>query len=383
MCPARTCNSEVNQRSMRIAIVAEPFVAVPPRQYGGTEQVIYYLIKGLKEAGHQPILLGTGDSTVDCELIPITPKAISFPATSKDIPAHRRQVAKIRQNTKRLLTKLLPRIDIIHSHYFDLKSFRHFPNLTTLHSKFELSELSYYMARKQLYYASISQNQQAACPFLKYTGVVYNGEDPADFPYVSRPDDYVCFLGRFDREKNPHLAIQLAINQGIKIKLAGKIDYLGEGYFEEEVAKYFEHPLVEYLGELNFEQKIELLSHARCNLHPTGFREPFGLTVLEAAYCGTPTLAIARGSMPELIEEGKTGMLVEDFVEGYHQIKQCFRMDRRYIAARARELFNHKEMTKDYIKAYRTVIHEFADTKREKRTLRGLARKPAQQLQLV
>ncbi len=368
---------------MRIAIVAEPFVPVPPRQYGGTEQVIYYLIKGLKEAGHEPILLGTGDSTVDCELIPITDKAIYFPATYKDIAAHKRNVARIRQNTHRQLTRLLRRVDIVHSHSFDLKSYQHFPNLTTIHTKFELSELSYYMARRKLYYASISHNQQAAGPFLNYAGVVYNGEDPSDFPLVAEPQDYVCFLGRFDREKNPHLAIQLAINLGIKIKLAGKIDYLGEGYFEEEVAKYFDHPLVEYLGELNFEEKVELLSNARCNLHPTGFREPFGLTVLEAAYCGTPTLAIARGSMPELIEEAKTGMLVEDFVEGFYQIEECFKMDRNYISSRAREKFNYQQMTKDYIRSYRTVLQDFANKKQQKQALKGFGVRAKHQLRLV
>ena len=166
-------------------------------------------------------------------------------------------------------------------------------------------------------------------------GTVYNGENPAKFPLIKRPKDYVCFLGRFDRDKDPHLAIELAISLGIKIKVAGKIDWQAEGYFTEEVEKYFDHPLVEYLGELDFKQKVELLKNAKANLHPTGFREPFGLTVLEAAYCGTPTLALARGSMPELIEEGRTGLLVEDFVQGYEQLEQCFTMDRQYIAERS------------------------------------------------
>ena len=132
------------------------------------------------------------------------------------------------------------------------------------------------------------------------------------------------------------------------IKLGGKVDFQGERYFEEQVSPYLDHPLVEFLGELSLDDKTDLLGNARCNLHPTGFREPFGLTVLEAAFCGTPTLAIARGSMPELIEVGRTGMLVEDFVEGYHQIEQCFEMDRSYIAHRSRLLFNYKTMTKQY-----------------------------------
>ncbi len=344
---------------MRIAIVASPAISVPPIRYGGTELIVYYLIRGLMAAGHEPILLGSGDSRVDCELIPIVKEALYFPKSKKDIPAYQRQLSRVLATTRRKLRELLPRIDIIHSHGFDLLPFKDFPNLTTLHGHINFELLNYYLKRKDLYYASISENQQAACPDLNYMGVVYNGEDPAAFPVVTEPDDYVCFLGRFDRDKNPHLAIQLAVNLGMRIKVAGKIDYLAEGYFDEEVKPFFDNPLVEYLGELGFEEKVELLSHAKCNLHPTGFREPFGLDVLEAAYCGTPTLAVERGSMPELIEEGRTGMLVEDFVEGYHQIHECFDMDRNYIATRARMLFNYSTMADQYIRAYHRVLENF------------------------
>lgn len=349
---------------MKVAIVSSPMVPVPPTSYGGTEQVIYYLIRGLKEAGHEPILLATGDSTVDCELIPIAPKALAFAKKRSDLSDYNKRVDTINRTIDKTLHKLVGKVDLIHSHGYDLVNMQHFPNLTTLHNSITLDCLQYYLQRKNLFFVSISQNQQEACPRLQYLGNAYNGEDPKDFPIVKQPEDYVCFLGRFDREKNPHLAIQLAINLGIKIKVAGKIDYLGEGYFEEEIEKYFAHPLVEYLGELGFKQKIDLLSKAKCNLHPTGFREPFGLTVLEAAYCGTPTLAIARGSMPELIEEGRTGLLVEDFVQGYHRVQDCFSMDREYIARRARLLFNYQTMTQQYLKAYQRVLEIF-ETRRE------------------
>ena len=345
---------------MRIAIVAAPYLPVPPKQYGGTEQVIYYLINGLKAAGHEPILIGAGDSTVNCEVIPIVDKAIRFAKHTKDLKAHERLAAKAERSTHRVLRGLLPSIDIIHSHGFDLKRYSGFPNVTTLHNTMTLKDLDYYLKRKDLYYVSISKNQQAVCPDLRYMGVVYNGENPDEFPIVHEPEDYLCFLGRFDRDKNPHLAIQLAISLGMKIKLAGKIDHFSEGYFDEEIEPYLKHPLVEYLGELGFDDKVALLSNAKCNLHPTNFREPFGLTVLEAAYCGTPTLAVARGSMPELIEPGRTGMLVEDFVEGRHVIQQCFEMNREYIASRARQLFNYQTMAAQYAEVYRKVIADVA-----------------------
>lgn len=368
---------------MRVAIVAGPHIPVPPTAYGGTERVIAYLVRGLLEAGHEPILLASGDSHVECELIPIVDQAIGFPARKEDLPAHEKLRADVERRTSEELRRVLPRVDIVHSHGFDLVDFQDFPNLTTLHGAIDFKQLAFYLERKNLYYVSISRNQQGACPDLQYVGVVYNGEDPDLFPIVEEPEDYVCFLGRFDREKNPHLAIQLAINLGMPIKLGGKIDFQGEGYFDEEIKPFLSHPLVEFLGELDLDAKTELLAHARCNLHPTAFREPFGLTVLEAAFCGTPTLATARGSMPELIEVGRTGMLVEDFVEGYYQIGRCLEMDRTYIAQRSRLLFNYTTMTRQYLRAYERVIDIFETRRDQDRLIRTLAAETKSDLETI
>jgi glycosyltransferase involved in cell wall biosynthesis len=341
---------------MRIAIVSGAQLPVPPTRYGGTEQVIYYLVKGLREAGHEPVLLGPADSKVDCEVIPIVGKALYFPRKPADLPEHQKRLAATVVKTRRELRKLLSRVDIVHSHGFDLSDYQHFPNLTTLHVRMIFEELPYYLERRHIPFVSISRNQRGACPDLNYVATVHNGEDPAEFPLVTKPEDYLCFVGRFDRDKQPHLAIQLAISRGIRIKLCGKLDYLGDGYFQTEVEPYFKHPLVEYLGEVSYERRVELVSKALCNLHPIGFREPFGLTVLEAAYCGTPTLAIARGSMPELIEHGRTGILAEDFVEGSFELERCLGLDRAYIARRARTRFNYSKMTAGYLKAYQRVL---------------------------
>ena len=352
---------------MKVAIVANPFAKIPAEKYGGTEVVIYNIIRGLMQRGHEPILLGTGDSKVDCQLIPIVERAEFFPRNPALVRAYRLRIRRTHNKTEKILRKLLPEIDVIHSHGFDLKPFAGFPHVITLHNPFLFKGLDFYFnplsigyfkERKNLNYVSISENQRNAYPDLNYIATVYNGEDPEQFPIIKKPQSYVCFLGRFDEEKSPHLAIELAINLGIKIKLAGKVDFQGYRYFRSKVRPYLEHPLVEYLGELGFEDKVKLISRAKCNLHPTYFREPFGLTVMEAAYCGTPTLAIHRGAMPEIIENGKTGMLVEDFIEGFHAIQQCFEMDREYIAKRARRKFNYQKMSRDYIRAYRKVIRE-------------------------
>ena len=344
---------------MRIGIVASPHIAVPPASYGGSETIVYHLLMGLAAAGHEPILFATADSTAPCEIVPIAPQPLNFPESENELPDYYYQLDKVNQFIEQTVRANLDRLDIIHSHGFDLIHFKEFPNLTTVHGAIDIKDIPYFRKRECLYYVSISKNQQAAYPALRYVGVVYNGESPGDFPIVEKPQEYVCFLGRIDHEKNPHLAIELAIQLGVKIKVAGKVDFQGDEYFKNRIAPNLGHPLVEYVGELDFTHKIDLVANARCNLHPTGFREPFGLSILEAAYCGTPTLAIARGSTPELIEHGKTGMLVEDFVEGYHQMPECFAMDRAYIAKRARRLFSARRMTRQYVAAYQKVIGKF------------------------
>lgn len=361
---------------MRIAIVSEPYLPVPPPKYGGTERVIDALIKGLMEEGHDVTLLAPGDSQVNCRLIPICPTHLRFGMTKEEHAKLERRVRVIHAKTKRLLRDLLPNIDIIHSHGFDLIDFQDFPSLTTLHGAFVFSKLRYFERRSGLFYTTVSENQQEAFPDLQYVGVCYNGLNPADFPFVEKPDNYLCFVGRFDEEKRPHLAIELALKLGIQIKLGGKLDFQGAEYFEQQIKPYFGNPLVEYLGELDFAAKIDLVSHARANLHPTGFREPFGLTVLESAYCGTPTLAIARGSMPELIEDGRTGLLVEDFVEGYHQVDRLFALDRRYIWQRTRNLFNYRTMAHQYEIAYQKVIDIFAQR-------RSISKKALEEMQVI
>ncbi len=356
---------------MRIAVVASPYIPIPPKQYGGTEQVIYYLIKGLKELGHEPILLASGDSEIDCEKIEITPNSIRFPVNQKDIPEHKHLKKMADTKTYRVLRKLLPNIDVVHSHGYDLRNFSKFPNVTTIHGMIDFKDIQYYLRRKNLNFVSISMSQQMVLPDLNFIGNVYNGEDTSEFPTVIKPENYLCFLGRFDWDKNPHLAIQLAINLGMKIKLAGKIDFKGKEYFDVQIRPYLKHPLVEYLGEVGFKQKVELLSNAVCNLHPTNFREPFGLTVMEAAYCGTPTIATLRGSMNELIEPNRTGVLVEDFIEARQAVEKCLQMDREYISSRSRQLFNYNNMTAEYLKVYNRAI----DIARQKHSTPGMLNK--------
>lgn len=361
-------------KKLKIAIVALPYISIPPKNYAGTERVIDVQIKGLMELGHDVILLAPGDSQVDCELIPICehelPTAPDELQESRLEPLRKAALAKTIEELK----KIRDRVDIIHSHGYCLKDFRDFPNLTTLHNPIHMEHridfftMDYYedKRRKGLPFVTVSKDQQKNMPHLNYMGqgYVYNGLDTEPFKLVKEPEDYFCFIGRVDPEKQPHMAVQLAIKLNTKIKVAiGKVDIDGQDYYNKKLKKYIDHPLVEDYGMLDINKKVELLSKAKCNLHPINFREPFGLTIIEAAYCGTPTLAIDKGSMSEVIEDGRTGILVQDFNEGVHRVKECFEMDREYISKRTKALFNYKKMANDYIKIYENVISKHHKTK--------------------
>jgi glycosyltransferase involved in cell wall biosynthesis len=353
---------------LRVAHVVGPYVPVPPVKYGGTEQVISALITGLLENNHEPILFGSGDSRVNCELVPISETAISFAKSKEAKPAHDILVAQSLDLTYQKLKEmhLQNPFDIVHIHdplFIDPLQLDYLPVVLTQHSIINVDELTYFQERKDCNYVAISNNLQEASPFLNYVGVVYNGLNPDQFAFTAEAEDYVCFIGRFDHEKNPHLAIEIALSLGIPIKLAGKIDFKGEKYFEEFIRPHLSNPLVEYLGELTFIDKIKLVSKSKCNIHPISFREPFGLTVLEAAYCGTPTLAFHRGSMPELIEQGRTGLVVEDVIEACSRLEECFSMHRDYISTRAKALFHYTHMTNEYLEVYAKVIAEFSSSK--------------------
>src|SRR3989304_1329319 len=149
---------------MRIAIVAGPYIPVPPHKYGGTERGIYYLIKGLKEKGHEPILLGPGDSKPGCKLVPIVDRGIYFPRTLAGLAEFQKNLQKIQNNTVKKIQEILPSVDIIHSHDIDIHQFEDFPNLTTIHGPIVIKQLDYYTKRKGLFFASISKNQQEAYP---------------------------------------------------------------------------------------------------------------------------------------------------------------------------------------------------------------------------
>lgn len=347
---------------MNIAIISPAYLPIPPKKYGGTERVIFNLIKGLKEEGHNPILFGPKDSEVDCEIVPIIDKSTGFSQNAEEDKKLNVLRSEALKKAFVEIEKNKDRIDILHSHGIDIKDFSNIPHLFTLHLEIVLSdvnksrELKYFKERENLFYNTISFNALESSKNLNVVGTVYNGLDPSEFEFQEESEDYYCFVGRFNPDKNPHQAMELAIEKGKKIKVAAKYEYVDDRYFQEKCKTLLENPLVENVLEQDDKGKSEIFSKARVNIHPTNFREPFGLTILESAYCGTPTLAIKRGSMSELIEDGKSGILVEDMTEGYFKIDMCEELDRKYISERARRMFNYKVMSRQYLSVYENII---------------------------
>ena len=353
---------------MKIGIISPAYLPIPPKKYGGTERVIYYLIKGLRELGHTLILFGPADSEVDCEIIPIIDKATGFSQNSEEdkMLSIKRNEALKKAYTE--VEKNKHRFDILHSHGIDIKQFSQIPHLFTLHLELVLSdpanrsrELKYFKERENLFYNTISYNALETFQNLNVVSTVYNGLDPQEFPFVETPQNYYCFIGRFNPDKNPHQAIELAIEKKKKIKIAAKYEYVDDRYYKEKCLPLLNNEFVEDTTEQNNLGKIEIISNAEVNLHPTNFREPFGLTVMESAYCGTPTLAVRKGSMSELIEDGKSGVLVEDFTQGYFEVDKCRDLDRKYIAERSRRKFNYKVMAKQYELTYQNITKIYKD----------------------
>lgn len=358
----RKIKSNLERDCLSIGIILNhPSLILPSHPSHSIARVIENQILGLKEMGHRVVLFGPADCQIDCEIIPICETAIPV---SKD-PKMKTLSRNIMQKTMDILCQMHDEIDIVNGHGLDIPGVLQsteflekypFPNVTTLHSCVELDNLSYFKKIKNKI-ISLSYNQRNACPDLDFVGNVYNGLNTDDFPVNPEPDNYICFLGRMSARKRPHLAIQLARQLGIPIKLAGAVDPLFDtDYFQSVCKPLLKEPGVEYLGELGMEDKISLISHAKMNLHPAGFRDPCPLVPLEAGYCGTPTLAIAAGALPELVKSGITGFLVEDFCEGVFAAERCMGLDRRGIADYMRKHFNRQRMVEEYTQIYRRIL---------------------------
>ena len=339
---------------MRIAQIAPLTEAIPPKLYGGTERVVHWLTEELVALGHDVTLFASGDSVTTAKLEAMWPQSLRLSGSIRDPNAlHMLMMEVVRRRADDF--------DILHFHLdyypFSLFSRHSTPFITTLHGRLDLPEHQpVFTAFSSIPVISISNAQRRPVPQAGWVRTIYHGV-PED---LSRPQpgtpSYLAFLGRIAPEKGVDQAIRIAGRAGIPIKIAAKIDKADVEYFEENIRSLFALPHVEYIGEIADKDKSEFLSGAVGLLMPINWPEPFGLSMIEAMACGTPVVAYNRGSVPEVVEEGVTGFVVEDELSATDAVRRLPQLSRTVVRARFDERFTARIMAKEYLATYRSLM---------------------------
>lgn len=337
---------------MKIAQIAPLYEAVPPRLYGGTERVVAHLTDALVADGHDVTLFASADTVTRARLVATRDQALRLdPAPLKsDIACHLSMLQDLRDRAQEF--------DVLHFHT-DLLHFPFFEHLaertlTTVHGRLDVKDLPDAYRRWHRYpLASISHSQRAPLPFAHWFGTVHHGLSPEPYAAPERPrDDYLAFLGRISPEKRPDRAIEIARRAGWPLKIAAKVDDADRDYFEQLIRPMLNAPGIEFVGEIGDADKAAFLGHARALLFPVDWPEPFGLAMIEAMACGTPVIAWRCGAVPEVIDQGITGFIVEDEAAAIAAVEQAQRLERPRIRQVFEQRFTARAMARRYVELY-------------------------------
>ena len=343
---------------MRIAQVSPLWESVPPKLYGGTERVVSFITEELVRLGHDVTLFASGDSSSAARLEAICPQAL--------------RLIERRFNREAPMTLLLERafgaadeFDLIHSHLdflgFPVARRCPVPVLTTLHGRLDLPELHpVYREFDDIPLVSISDAQRQPLPWANWQATVHHGLPRDLYSFHPRQGKYLAYLGRLAREKCPDQAIKIATRVGIPLRIAAKVDPTDRDYFRDHIEPLLAHPLVEYVGEITDAEKNDFLGEACALLAPFDWPEPFGLVFIEALACGTPVLALRRGSVPEIIDDGITGFVCENSDGLAAAVEQVSLLDRRRCREAFQTRFTIERMVRDYLNVYEQLSGAFA-----------------------
>jgi glycosyltransferase involved in cell wall biosynthesis len=335
---------------MRIAQIAPLAESVPPKLYGGTERVIAWLVEELVELGHEVTLFASGDSKTRADLVPAWPRSLRLGRPRSD-PAIA-QTALLEAMARRAAE-----FDVIHAHtdwlHLPLLTRLGVPFLTTLHGRLDLPGLPEVIRRfPKAPFVSISNDQRKPLVDANWLATVYHGLPVQSLMPSYKPGSYLAFLGRLTPDKGPEAAIRIARAVGMSLRIAAKLPRAERGYFKETLEPQIDGRQVQLTGEVNDKTKEQFLANAAALLFPIEWPEPFGLVMIEAMACGTPVIAFRSGSVPEVINDGVTGFIVEDEDEAIGAIKRLAQLDRRIVRARFEERFSAKRMAQDYVRKY-------------------------------
>jgi glycosyltransferase involved in cell wall biosynthesis len=340
---------------MKIAQIAPLHERVPPRLYGGTERVVSYLTEELVRRGHEVTLFASGDSVTSAELVPCCREALRLdPHVCDALPYHVMQLEKVRTRANEF--------DVLHFHT-DLLHFPLFRDLraravTTLHGRLDLPDLApFYGAFSDMPLVSISKSQRWPMPDVTWVGNVPHGLPRNLLPWQPAPrGDYLAFLGRISPEKGPDRAIEIATRAGVPLKIAAKIDEADRDYWTQTIEPMIRgNPLIEFIGEISERQKADFLGHARALLFPIDWPEPFGLVMIEAIACGAPVIAFRHGSVPEVIEPGVSGFIVESVDEAVVAVQEVDSLNRLLVRGAFERRFTAEAMARAYLDIYQNL----------------------------
>ncbi len=340
---------------MRIAQVSPLYESVPPQRYGGTERIVSYLTESLVALGHDVTLFASGDSITKADLYPSVPCALRLSKRPHDaVVCHTLQTTEVAQ--------LCEKFDIVHFHtdYYHFPLFRQLPTpqVTTLHGRLDLPDLP--MVYEEFIdqpLVSISNSQRIPIPKANWNRTVYHGIPAANYRFQPVGGEYFAFLGRISPEKGPDRAIQIALQTETPLKIAAKVDAVDQEYFEEVIYPLIQHPLIEFIGEVDEAGKNQLLGGAKALLFPIDWPEPFGLVMIESMACGTPVIAFNHGSVSEVMRDGISGVIVESLDEAIRAARSISRIDRRKCRKYFEERFTDVRMANEYVEVYKELIY--------------------------
>lgn len=338
---------------MKIAQVAPLWERVPPPTYGGIELVVSRLTDELVRRGHEVTLFASGDSQTLARLEAVYPRAMRLEQDIKDYSVY--EMLELSQ-----VYEQAAEFDIIHSHIgiaaLAIAPLVKTPTIHTLHNNFKSDNSKLYQLHHKQPYISISNAQRELN--LNYLRTVYNGIDLENYNFQATPQypPYLAFLGRFSPEKGPQHAIAIAKQKNWRLKMAGKVDVGDREFFEREIAPQIDGKQIEYLGEVNHKQKVELLGNAAATLFPINWNEPFGLVMIESMATGTPVIGMNNGSVPEVIYQGKTGFICNSYEEMAAMIPSALELDRFACREYVENKFSVNQMVDGYEAAYQQLL---------------------------
>lgn len=344
---------------MKIAHVAPLYESVPPQMYGGTERIVSYLTEALVDLGHDVTLFASGDTETSAKLVACRERALRLdPQPLKsEIAAHLSMLDEVRQRAADF--------DVVHFH---LSHFLHFPffeqmagkTVTTPHGRLDYADLASAYARFPRFpMISISRSQKARLPEANWVGTIHHGLPAGLYqPQLRQPGQggYLAFLGRFSRDKRPDRAIEIARRTGLKLKLAAKIGDADKAYFHEVVEPLLDGENVEYVGEIAENEKAAFLGQAAGLLFPIDWPEPFGLVMIEAMAFGTPVIGWNCGAVPEVIDDGVTGFVVDSVDEAVARVPELLLLGRWAVRSTFEARFSAQRMARDYVAAYARML---------------------------